>query len=95
MPFTAMGLEEVTSNFHPGLAESVAENPISRRGYATHLQLDPDRPLVVNYIFGVAEIPAGLERVDAIEESDGGIVLRGGGATVRVPVDLSFLRGTE
>jgi hypothetical protein len=86
-----MGLEEVTSYFHPGLAESVVENPISKRGYPTHVQLDANRPLVVNYIFGVTAVPAGFERVDAIEAGDGGVTLRSGGISVRVPLDLSFL----
>jgi hypothetical protein len=36
-----MGLEEVTGHFHDGLAESAAENPISRRGYRTCFELDP------------------------------------------------------
>ena len=89
-----LGLEEVTSNFHVGLAESVADNPIARRGYATKVELSPDRPLVVNYIFGVAAIPKDFERVDAIEEFDGGIVLRSGDSKVRVPVDPGFLRGS-
>jgi len=90
-----MGLEEVTSYFHPGLAESVAENPISKRGYPTHVQLDPDRPLVVNYIFGVAQVPDGFERVDAIEEDGSGVALVSGRQRVRVPVDLSFLRNAS
>lgn len=86
-----MGLEEVTSYFHPGLAESVAENPLAKRGYPTHVQLDPDHPLVVNYIFGVAAVPAGFERVEAIEAGDGQVTLRSGRLAVRVPVDVSFL----
>lgn len=86
-----MGLEEVTSYFHPGLAESVPENPLSKRGYPTHVQLDPNRPLVVNYIFGVTAIPSGFERVDAIEEGDGGVMLRSGRISVQVPIDVPFL----
>jgi hypothetical protein len=86
-----MGLEEVTSYFHPGLAESVAENPISKRGYPTHAQLNPNRPLVVNYIFGVTAVPVGFERVDTIEAADGGVILRSGRISVRVPIDVPFL----
>jgi hypothetical protein len=48
----------------------------------------------VNYIFGVAAIPKGFQRVDAIDEDKGGIVLRCGDASARVPVDLGFLRGS-
>ena len=90
-----MGLEEVTSYFHPGLAESVAENPISKRGYPTHVQLDPDHPLVVNYVFAVAAVPAGFERVEAIEQDDGAVTLVSGPHHVRVPVDFSFLSGVD
>ena len=88
-----MGLEEVTSYFHPGLAESVADNPIAKRGYPTHVHLDPQTPLVVNYVMGVAPVPTGFDRVDAIDEADGGVTLRCGGRSVHVPVDLAFLQG--
>ena len=87
-----MGLEEVTSYFLLGLAESVAQNPLAKRGYPTHVRLDPQRPLVVNYIMGVAAVPDGFDRVDAIGESDGGVTLRSGRRSVHVPVDVSFLR---
>jgi hypothetical protein len=88
-----MGLEEVTSYFHPGLAESVAENPIAKRGYPTHVRLDPRRPLVVNYIIGVTAVPDGFDRVEAIDEGGGGVTLRCGRHDVRVPLDISFLKG--
>src|SRR4029079_13537481 len=39
-----MGLEEVTANFHPGLAESAKPNPLSKRGIATSVKLDPRKP---------------------------------------------------
>jgi hypothetical protein len=87
-----MGLEEVTSYFHQGLVESVARNPVSRRGYATHTQLAPDQPLVVNYIFGIAAVPAGFGRVETIEQSRSGVTLRSGGTNVHVPVDVPFLQ---
>src|SRR5436190_8819183 len=62
-----LGLEEVTANFHYGLAESVADNPLRRRGHETFVQLDPRRPLVVNYVMAVADIPAGFDAVAHIE----------------------------
>jgi hypothetical protein len=87
-----MGLEEVTANFHSGLAESVKANPIARRGFPTHTQLDPKRPLIVNYIFGVAPIPRTFERVAGIESAAGGIVIRDdAGKKVRAPIDIGFL----
>jgi predicted 3-demethylubiquinone-9 3-methyltransferase (glyoxalase superfamily) len=58
-----MGLEEITGNFHYGIAGSAVENTISRKGHPTHINLDPERPLVVNYIFGVAEVPSDFGHV--------------------------------
>jgi hypothetical protein len=88
-----MGLEEVTSYFHGGLAESAADNPFARRGIPTSVILDPKRPLTVNYLTGVAPLPGGFDRVDGIEAETGSIVLRSsnGRKRVRVPVDVDFL----
>ncbi len=90
-----MGLEEVTANFHFGLAESAAPNNISRRGHPTCVQLRPDRPLVVNYIFGIAAIPAGFGRVSRLDPDNGHIVLRdSNGRTARAPIDVGYLSGS-
>jgi hypothetical protein len=73
-----MGLEEVTSYFHLGLAESARKNPLSERGIPTCVELDAKKPLVVRYVMGIARIPRGFDRVVAVDrDSDGkGIVLR-------------------
>ena len=88
-----LGLEEVTSYFHDGLAESVNDNPFQQRGIATYVTLDPARPMRVNYIMGVAALPAGFERISWIEAETGSIVLRSsdGKKSVKVPVDVGFL----
>jgi len=89
-----MGLEEVTSYFHYGLAESARKNPLSAAGVPTCLRLDPRKPLVVNYVMGVAGIPAGFDRVVSIEALPGNraIVLRAaGGQRAEAPVDLEFV----
>lgn len=90
-----LGLEEVTSAFHPGLAESVAENVLSRRGVRTSVTLDPDRPLVVNYLFGVADCPAGFDRVAEIlpAGADAVTLVSHTGTRMDVAIDLSWLRG--
>ena len=89
-----MGLEEVTANFHYGLTESVAPNPLSKRGIATSVTLDPRRPLVVNYITCVAEVPRTFDRVMRVEpERDGVRVVARSGKSVRVPLDVAFLSG--
>ena len=89
-----MGLEEVTSYFHLGLAESARRNPISAKGYPTFLSLNPRRPLRVPYIMGVARIPAGFDRVKSIDAVRGNqaITLRSAnGKTVKARVNLDFL----
>ena len=87
-----MGLEDVTSFYGPGLSESVRENSLTRRGYTTCAQLDPATPLVVNYIFGVAAIPAGFDEVASIEPAKGRVELRSNnGKVVRAKVRTEFL----
>jgi hypothetical protein len=93
-----MGLEEVTSHFHEGLAESARKNPLSEKGIPTCLHLDPRRPTVINYIMAVAEIPSGFNRVASLIASDEGreVTLRSAsGQRVKVPLDTGFLSGTR
>jgi hypothetical protein len=90
-----MGLEEVCSYFHTGLAESARPNPISAKGFPTYLTLNPKRPLVVPYIMGVATIPRGFDRVASIRGAAGGraVVLRSAnGRTAEARVHLDFLQ---
>jgi hypothetical protein len=90
-----MGLEEVTSYFHCGLAESARKNPISRKGFPTCLKLDSRKPLAVNYIMGVARIPAGFDRVASIQAARGnrGVVLKSAsGRQAVAAVNPDFLR---
>ena len=90
-----MGLEEVTSYFHLGLAESARANPISRKGFPTCLALNPKKPLVVPYIMGVAAIPAGFDRVVSIQAIGGNraILLKSAsGRQAQAAVDIDFLQ---
>ncbi len=89
-----LGLEEVTSYFHYGLAESAGKNPLSAKGFATCHQLHPQAPLTVNYIMAVAPIPKGFDRVAEIIPTASGQSVRlvsRSGRVIRVPVDLDFL----
>jgi hypothetical protein len=89
-----LGLEEVTSYFHPGLAESVGNNPLSQQGIATSVLLDPDHPLTVNYIMGVAEVPGDFDRVERIEADSNGpsiTIYSSGGSKVVASIDTTFL----
>jgi hypothetical protein len=88
-----MGIEDVTSYFHYGLAESADPNPVSRMGYATCVKLKKATPLKVNYIMGVAAIPAKFGRVRSITRAPGGIVLSSdNGCRVIAEVDTDFLK---
>ncbi|MGB8353695.1 MAG: hypothetical protein WCD79_07405 [Chthoniobacteraceae bacterium] len=91
---SAMGLEEVTSYFHEGLAESVRENPISASGFPTSILLDPKKPLTVNYIMAAVKSPKGFDRVANIEVDvkGGGVKLTSdNGKQIRASIDLVFL----
>ncbi|HRK30604.1 MAG TPA: hypothetical protein PLD59_05950, partial [Tepidisphaeraceae bacterium] len=88
-----LGIEDVTSFFHPGLAESAADNPLTRRGIKTTLSLNPRKPLVVNHIMAVADLPQGFDRVADIVPGDGSVTLVSrNGTSMKVPLDLSWLR---
>ncbi len=87
-----MGIEDVTSYFHYGLAESAAPNPVSKGGFPTAARLSAKAPFVVNYIMGVAAAPRGFGRVESVEWDGRGIVLiPGRGRPVRAAVDTGFL----
>ncbi|MDD2764846.1 MAG: hypothetical protein PHE83_12825 [Opitutaceae bacterium] len=89
-----MGLEEVTSYFHYGLAESAKKNPLTAKGHVTCHRLDPKKPLVVNYIMAVAPIPKGFDHVAAIVPGAGRQSVRltsRSGRTVVAPLDLDFI----
>ncbi len=90
-----MGLEEVTSYFHYGLAESVKPNVISNAGSPTCVTMSSKRPLVVNYIMAAVPTPAGFDKVRRILPIDDGRVVRlisESGKSIQTPVDTSFLQ---
>jgi hypothetical protein len=91
----AIGLEEVTSNFAHGLAESVKPNEFSRAGSATWVRLEPKKPLVVNYIMAVAAIPRGFDIVKSIRSGADGksvVLASASGKKVTAAVNVGFLR---
>ena len=93
-----LGIEDVTANFHLGLADSAGPNPISAKGFPTCLKLRPRKPLVVPYIMGVVKIPAGFDRVTSIQPGPGlqAITLRAASGTqARAAVKLEFLQAGE
>jgi hypothetical protein len=87
-----LGIEDVTSFFHTGLAESAAPNHIARTGFPTVARLEKAEPLFIPYIMGVAGIPRGFDRVRKIEAVKGGIKLTAcNGKTARAAVAMEFL----
>jgi hypothetical protein len=91
-----MGLEEVTSYFHYGLAGSVAKNPLSEKGYVTHLVLDPRNPLRIPYIMVMTAVPPGFDRVAEImaaPDQHQVTLVSASGKRAKVPVNVDFLSG--
>lgn len=85
-----LGMEEITSYFGKGIAVSAGENPASSRGLITHVELDPQRPVVVNYLFGVTTIPDGFGRVDRIVRTADGIVIHSGSQSVEAAINWDW-----
>jgi hypothetical protein len=87
-----MGIEDVTSYFHYGLAQSVKANPIRPGNIPTVVQLQKKQPLTVRYIMGVAAIPAGFDRVKSIRRAEGAIALTSNsGKTTTASIDWKYL----
>jgi hypothetical protein len=87
-----LGLEETTSYFHLGLAESAKSNALNRAGYPTTLTLSPKKPLRVPHIFVVAAIPRGFDLVADVRAAPGGIAITSAsGKVVPMPLDVGFL----
>lgn len=91
-----IGLEEVTSYFHYGLAESAGSNPLRATGIETQVELKADSTLTINYIMAVAEIPPGFDivkSIDASPDSQSVILTSESGEVVTTQVNLPFIAG--
>ena len=89
-----MGLEEVTSYFHHGLAESVKKNALNQSSFPTTIELSKNHPLTVRYVMAVQSIPPGFDFVSDIRLRDGHAVLHSrSGQQVTAPLDTSFIYG--
>ena len=89
-----IGVEDVTSFFHCGHAESVRKNLLNKAGIPTCLEFRPDSPVAVNSIMAVAPIPKGFDEVRQIREgkSSRSVELESrSGKKIKVPLDLKFL----
>lgn len=86
-----LGIEDVTSYMHDGLAVSVAENDARRQGFRTYFDLRRETPLVVKVIFGVAAVPPTFGHVQQIVRTETGIDITDGQQTVSAAIDLGLL----
>ncbi|MDB6168154.1 MAG: hypothetical protein JWM88_1018 [Verrucomicrobia bacterium] len=89
-----LGVEDVTSFFHLGLAESAKPNLLSRAGAPTAVMLSPKKPLRVAHILALAAIPRDFDEVKSITPHRGGtvrLVSRSGRAVI-VPLDPDFVQ---
>jgi hypothetical protein len=88
-----LGLEDVCSYLNEGMPISARPNDVNAQGIPTAMQLDPKRPTFVNYVEGVAKIPAGFKMVRDVEFGKGKVVFVSvTGKKVDVPVNYEFAR---
>ena len=88
-----LGLEDVTAFFADGLATSTKENALTQQGVTTAVTLSADKPTIVNYIQGVAKIPANFDNVLTLEFGPGTVtIVSTTGKRIVVPVRHEFLR---
>ena len=93
-----LGLEETTSYFHFGQAESAQPNALSRAGYPTTVKLSPKKPLRVPHVFAVASIPPGFDLVadvSAHSNGSGVMITAANGRKTSLTLDLAFLGGAS
>lgn len=88
-----LGIEDVTANYHIGLAESVKKNDLSEKGYPTSTKLNAKVPFTVNYIMGMADVPAGFDKVKTIKVAGPNMIelVADSGKSAKAVVDVEFL----
>jgi hypothetical protein len=88
-----LGIEDLTSFFAYGVAESARPNVLTKLGLQTCLNLSPKKPLTVNYIMAVAIVPRGFNDTKRIEPTRNGVRLTSSaGKSVTVPLRPDFLQ---
>ncbi|HNY28665.1 MAG TPA: hypothetical protein PLA90_18620 [Candidatus Sumerlaeota bacterium] len=88
-----LGLEDVCSYLNEGMPVSAQPNEINKAGIPTAIELTPDRPTFVNYIQGVAKIPADFQVVKDVEFGKGEVTFVSvTDKRVTVPVNFEFVR---
>jgi hypothetical protein len=91
-----LGLEDVCSYLNEGMPISAQPNDVNKKGIPTAIELTPDRPTAVNYIQGVAKIPADFQMVKDVEFGTNELTFVSvTGKRVTVPVNFEFARTGE
>jgi hypothetical protein len=89
---SCMGVEEVLGYLASGLGASVGENPLTKRGLRTFMELDGVKPLKLKNIQGVCRIPDGFDRVATLSFRPGKVIFYSvAGPTAEVEVDWDFV----
>ncbi len=90
-----LGIEDLTSFFHYGLAQSARRNRLTGLGLQTSLNLKPKRPLAVNYVMAVAVVPHGFndtKRIEPTRNGQGVKLISSAGKSATVPLRADFVR---
>lgn len=88
-----LGLEDVCSYLNEGMPISAQPNDLNAQGIPTAIELQADQPTVINYIQGVAKIPADFQMVKDVEFGAGEVTFVSvTGKKVTVPVNVEFVR---
>ncbi len=88
-----LGIEDVTSYFHLGLAASLADNPWKDKGIPTAIKFRRGSSTRIPYIMGVAPLPEAFDSVDTIQRTATGIRLQApGGSHIDHAADTTFLQ---
>lgn len=91
-----LGLEDLCGWFAEGLVPSLQANAFTKAGTPTTVTLEDDKPLVVNYIQGVARVPKGFGKVRSAKFAPGKVTfVDTKGQKINVRVCHEFLKTGE
>lgn len=91
-----LGIEEVTALFNLGHRASIADNPLSRQGHPTAIELRPARRVRIRYAFGLVAAPPGFGRVQSLDPEPGGVTLTDEhGTRITAPCDPGFVMADD
>jgi len=90
---SCLGLEDVCSYLNEGMPISAQKNDLNAKGIPTSLQLNPNRPTMVNYVAGAVKIPKGFVKVRTVEfGKNKATFVSITGKRVTVPVQWEFVQ---